>query len=161
MRGYARDYENRDYRNDREGWLSGGSEVYRDRDRMRHNPSWEDQEYGNRSGYPGGLGRGDTNWRRRVFEAGRGYGRDYQDRGAQRPMANRGGRGYDRGMQGQRPGRNRGMDDPYYGDDARGFGLGGGLGTYRPSGSFSNPTTRGDFFIGYGGATRRGYSPYW
>lgn len=164
MRGYAADYNNRDYRNDREGWLSGGSRIAGDR--MRHNPSWEDQEYGSRGGYQGGQGRGDAEWRRRVFEAGhgQGYARDYEgygggDLGRQRPPVNRGGRGYDRGMRGQRP--DRGQEDRYYGDTGRDFGFGGGLGTYRRSGSFSNPTSRGDFFTGYGGSVRRGYTPYW
>jgi hypothetical protein len=163
MRGYGRDYGNRDYRNDREGWLSGGSGI--SRDRMRHNPSWEDREYGNR-GFRGSQG-GD--WRSRTYEAGRGYGRDYNDYGRgdytygdfgrQQPRVNR---GYDRGMRGGAQNRSRGRGDRPYGDADTDFGMGGGLGTYRPGGSFSNPTSRGDFFLGYGGGSSRGgYTPYW
>lgn len=188
MRGYGRDYP------DRERYLSGGSEIYRDR--MRHNPSWEDREYGSRGhgggGYQGGGSRwggerdhghrGDfrddrgEHWRGRGYAAGGGrsrdYGRDYNDYGQgdytygdfsrQYPTHDRG-HEQGRGMQG-RPNRpqGRGGGRPGYAGDAdTDFGMGAGLGSYRSSGSFGNPTSRGDFFTGYGGAIRRGYTPYW
>ncbi|MEW5931556.1 MAG: hypothetical protein AB1941_29155 [Gemmatimonadota bacterium] len=188
MRGYGRDY------NDQERYLSGGSGIYRDR--MRHNPSWEDQAYGNRgydSGFQGGgygsnrgMGGGysgrnqnDDNWRRREYIAGEGsvrmrYGSDYNDYGQgdythgdfgrQQPMRNRG--AYDRDMGAQGRGvfqRNRGHSGAGGYGMSRGNdygGVGSGLGSYS-GGPFSNPTSRGDFFLGYGGASRRGYSPFW
>lgn len=200
MRGYGRDY------NDQQRYLSGGSEIYRDR--ARHNPSWEDQAYGNggygsgsqgggyNGGYQGGgyggtgfggnPGQGGDNWRTRSYIAGegggmgsargRGYGRDYNDYGQgdytygdfsrQQPMNNRGGGGYDRDMGTQ--GRdvfqpNRGHSGAGGYGMSRGTGYGGagmGMGGYS-GGPFANPTDRGDYFLGYGGASRRGYSPFW
>ncbi|HEX8271223.1 MAG TPA: hypothetical protein VF615_01150 [Longimicrobiaceae bacterium] len=191
MRGYGRDY------NDQERWLSGGSEIYRDR--MRHNPSWEDQAYGSRGygsgyqgsdgpgnggGYGGAMGGGyggrsqnDDHWRRREYSAGEGsvrmrYGSDYNDYGQgdythgdfsrQQPMRNRG--AYDRDMGAQGQGvfqRNRGHSGAGGYGMSRGTGYGGtGLGNYS-GGGFGNPTNRGDFFLGYGASSRRGYSPFW
>lgn len=201
MRGYGRDFD------DQQRYLSGGSESYRDR--MRHNPSWEDQAYGNRGygaggqggrgaggygadramggGY-GGRNTGDDGWRRRDYIAGEGsggmgngrarYGADYDDRGQgdytygdysrQQPMRNRGGgMGYDRDMGAQGRGvfqRNRGHSGAGGYGMSRGTGYGGtdaGTGSFGSGGPFTNPTNRGDYFLGYGGASRRGYSPFW
>lgn len=197
MRGYGRDY------NDQERYLSGGSEIYRDR--MRHNPSWEDQAYGNRGydsgyrsygpgnggGYGGGMGsrdmgggyggrsQNDDHWRRREYSAGEGsvrmrYGADYDDYGQgdhthgdfsrQQPM--RGREDYQRDMAQGRGvfQRNRGHSGAGGYGMSRGGGDYGGAGTGMggySGGPFTNPTDRGDFFLGYGGASRRGYSPFW
>jgi len=188
MRGYGRDY------NDQQRYMSGGSEIYRDR--ARHNPSWEDQAYGNRgydSGFQGGgsfggnRNQGGDNWRTRSYIAGgegggmgnvqgRGYGRDYNDYGQgyytygdfsrQQPMNNRGGGNYDRDMGTQGRDvfqRNRGHSGAGGYGMSRGTGYGGagtGMGGFS-GGPFANPTDRGDFFLGYGGSSRRGYSPFW
>ncbi|HEU0076871.1 MAG TPA: hypothetical protein VFQ76_04425 [Longimicrobiaceae bacterium] len=183
MRGYGRDYQ------DQQRYLSGGSEVYRDR--MRHNPSWEDQAYGNRGGGYGGptggygasRGMGGNDWRSRTYMAregggmgsGRGYGRGYDDYGQgdytsgdfsrRQPMSSRGGgMGYDRGMM-SRPvqpyGRGHSGAGGYGMSRGTGYGDAGmGMGGYS-GGPFSNPTDRGDYFLGYGGSSRRGYSPFW
>lgn len=161
MRGYGRDYDDQRY-------MNGGSRDYGDR--MRHNPSWEDDAHGNRgydrgAGYRGGQGRWGGDAEGRGYDRGlrRGYGRDYNDYGQgdythgdfsrQQPMRNRG------GFRGAAP------DQGGFGADRGGMGPGGGfgygVGSYRPGGSFSNPTTRGDFFRGYGGGIPRGYSPFW
>jgi hypothetical protein len=197
MRGYGRDYD------DQQRYLSGGSEIYRDR--ARHNPSWEDEAYGNRGygsgnqggGYQGGgygggsfggnRSQGGDNWRSRSYIAGEGngssvgngrsgnYGRDYNDYGQgdytygdfsrQQPMNNRGGGNYDRDMGAQGRDvfqRNRGHSGAggYGMSRGTGYGAGTGMGGFS-GGPFGNPTDRGDYFLGYGGASRRGYSPFW
>lgn len=151
MRGYGRDYD-RDYGR----WMSGGSQNYRDR--MRHNPSWEGRGYDAGGGYRGGRPLRENDWRRRTYEAGGGRGYDLNDYGRgdythgdfSRP--NRGVRG-----------RGRSPGQPSYFDwDAARYGMGGyGVGSNLQTGSFMNPTTRGDYFLGYGAATKHGYSPFW
>ncbi len=176
MRGYGRGYD------DQQRYLGGGSDIHRDR--MRHNPSWEDQAYGNRgydSGFRGGGYGGSRNmaggdWRSRSYIAREGpgngggyndYGRGdhtYGDFSRQRPMSSRGGGSYDRdmGLRGSQFPRNRGHSGAGGYGMSRGTGYGGttGMGGYS-GGPFANPTDRGDYFLGYGGASRRGYSPYW
>lgn len=189
MRGYGRDYQ------DQQRYLSGGSENYRDR--MRHNPSWEDESYGGRrygsgmqgggyggggyqgGGYGGGRDMGGGSWRSRTYAAGEGsggmgsghrYGADYNDYGQggytrQQPMNNRGGgMGYDRGMM-SRPVQPYGRGHSGQGGYGMSRGTGytdAGMGMAGDSGGpFGNPTDRGDYFLGYGGASRRGYSPFW
>ncbi len=194
MRGYGRDYQ------DQQRYRSGGSEDYRDR--MRHNPSWEDEAYGSRrygsgmqgggyggggyqgGGYGGGRDVGGSSWRNRSYMAGEGsggmgsghrYGRGYVDYGQgdygqadssrRQPMSSRGGgMGYDRGMM-SRPvqpyGRGHSGAGGYgmsrgTGPTDAGMGMGGDSG-----GPFGNPTSRGDYFLGYGASSRRGYSPFW
>jgi|GEM_PF-3536443 len=164
MRGYGRDYD------DRDRYMGSGNRDFRDH--MRHDPTWRgrddrDRGYDFGGGYRGGRNQWGDAYEDRAHHAGpvrsRGYGHDFNDYGRgdytygdysrQYPLRGRG--GYDRDMQ------DRQDQGGHYGGASSEYGLGGGLGTYRRSGSFMNPTSRGDFFLGYGGSIRRGYTPYW